>query len=172
MRSSASVAMTSATRSGSTAESPRNSSGDPPMRARITSSTTGAILTKNALNNKPLRAPMMMFGGSPTSVAAPPMLEANTSAMRNGTGLISNRSHSSSVTGAINNTETTLGRMADDTAITSINRIMMRSGEPLERLTAQIAAYSNAPVWRMMLTMNIMASLKDMTSQAIQLFWE
>jgi hypothetical protein len=167
-----SVAMTSATRSGSTAESPRNNSGDTAIRASITSSTTGAMFTKKALNDKPLRAPMMIFGGSPTRVAAPPMLEANTSAMRNGTGLISSRSHSSSVTGAINNTETTLGRMADDRAITSISRIMMRSGEPLERLTAQIAAYSNAPVWRMMLTMIIMPSIKKMTSQSIPLFWE
>jgi hypothetical protein len=47
---------------------------------------------------------MMMFGGSPISVAAPPMLDANTSAIRNGTGLMLSRSHTSSVTGAMSST--------------------------------------------------------------------
>ena len=46
---------------------------------------------------------MMMFGGSPTRVAAPPMLEANTSAIRNGVGLTPRRSQTSRVTGATSN---------------------------------------------------------------------
>ena len=48
--------------------------------------TAGAMLTRKSLNVRPARLPMMMFGGSPISVAAPPMLEASTSAIRNGLG--------------------------------------------------------------------------------------
>ena len=47
------------------------------------------------------RLPMMMLGGSPMSVAVPPMLLAITSAIKNGTGGTPSRSHSSKVTGAI-----------------------------------------------------------------------
>ena len=46
------------------------------------------------------------------------MLEANTSAIRNGTGLIASRSHTSSVTGAISNTVVTLSSSAEATAVT------------------------------------------------------
>ena len=53
--------------------------------------TIGAMLSRKALKDRPLRAPMMMLGGSPTNVAAPPMLEANTSAINSGTGLIVQR---------------------------------------------------------------------------------
>jgi hypothetical protein len=37
-----------------------------------------------ALKSSPASEPIMMLGGSPISVAVPPILEANTSANRNG----------------------------------------------------------------------------------------
>ena len=49
-------------------------------------STTGVMWTRKSVNVRSARLAMMMFGGSPTSVAAPPMLDANASASRNGTG--------------------------------------------------------------------------------------
>ncbi len=104
---------------------------------------------------------MMMFGGSPTSVAAPPMLDANTSAIRNGAALMASRSQTSSVTGAISSTVVTLSSSAEATAVTSTSRIMIRSGEPLARLADQIAAYSNTPVWRRTLTMIIIPSSRN-----------
>src|SRR5271163_72497 len=161
--------MTAATLSALTAERPRNNKGVTARRTSITMTTIGAMLTRKALKDRDLRAPMMMFGGSPTSVAAPPTLEANTSAINSGTGLISSTSQTSKVTGAISNTETTLGSMAEANAITTISSIMMRIGEPLARLTAQIATYSNTPVWRRMLTIIIIPSIKKMTSQSIPL---
>jgi hypothetical protein len=164
--------MTSATLSALTLERPRNNKGVTARRTTITMTTIGAMFTRKALKDKALRAPMMMFGGSPISVAAPPTLEANTSASNSGTGLISSASQTSRVTGAISNTETTLGSMAEANAITTINSIMMRSGEPLARLTAQIATYSKTPVWRRMLTIIIIPSIKKMTSQSIPLSWE
>src|ERR1700742_1466189 len=165
--SRSSRAMTSATLSGETVEKPRNTKGETAAKTSMTMTTIGAMLTRNALNDRPLRAPMMMLGGSPTSVAAPPMLDANTSAISIGTGLISSRSQTSKVTGAIKSTETTLGSTADAAAITSIRRIMMRNGEPLARLAAQIAAYSKTPVCCRMLTIIIMPNIKNMTSQSI-----
>jgi len=51
--------------------------------AKITA-TAGAMWTRKSLNVSPARLPMMMFGGSPISVAAPPMLDASTSAIRYG----------------------------------------------------------------------------------------
>ena len=94
--------ITSATRSGSTSNEPRNSRGSMAMKTTRTMTTIGAMCTRKSLNVKPARLAMMMLGGSPTKVAAPPMLEANTSAIRNGIGLIASRSQTSRVTGAIN----------------------------------------------------------------------
>ena len=115
---------------------------------------------------------MMMFGGSPTRVDAPPMFEARTSAIKNGTGLIASRSHTSSVTGAISRTVVTLSSSADANAVTRTNRIMIRSGEPLARLAAQIAMYSKTPVWRSTPTMIIIPNSRKMTFQSIPVSWE
>ena len=121
---------------------------------------------------RPALLAMMMLGGSPTSVAVPPMFDANASAIKNGAGLIASRSHTNSVTGAMSNTVVTLSSRADAIAVTSTSRIMTRSGEPRARLADQIATYSNTPVWRSTLTMIIMPSSKKMTSQSIPVSWE
>ena len=46
----------------------------------------GAMLSRKSLKDSPERLAMMMFGGSPIRVAAPPMLDASTSAIRKGIG--------------------------------------------------------------------------------------
>ena len=51
-----------------------------------TTSTIGAMWIRNELKSKSALEAMMMFGGSPIKVAAPPMLEIKTSARINGTG--------------------------------------------------------------------------------------
>ena len=57
------------------------------------------------------------------------MLDANTSAIRKGTGLMSSRSHTSSVTGAISSTVVTLSQEAPmPNAVIRTSRIMTRSG--------------------------------------------
>ena len=95
------------------------------------------------------------------------MLDAITSAIRNGTGLIASRSQTSSVTGATSSTVVTLSSSADATAVTSTSRTMIRSGDPLARLAAQIAMYSKTPVCRSTPTMIIMPSSRKMTFQSI-----
>ena len=82
---------------------------------------------------------------------------------------MSSASQTSKVTGAISKTETTLGSTAEASAITSISSNMMRTGEPFARLTDQIATYSKTPVWRRMLTIIIMPSIRKITSQSIPL---
>ena len=164
--------ITSATRCGSTSNDPRNSRGNMATKTTMTTITIGAMCTRKSLNDKPARLAMMMFGGSPTKVATPPMLEANTSAIRNGAGLIASRSQISRVTGAINKTVVTLSSSAEATAVTSTNRIMIRSGEPSARLADQIAMYSKTPVCRSTPTIIIIPSSRKMTSQSIPVSWE
>ena len=89
---------------------------------------------------------MMMFGGSPISVAVPPMLLAITSAIRNGTGEVPSRSQISSVTGATSSTVVTLSRNAESTAVISDEHDHDHgTGARFARFAAQIARYSNTP---------------------------
>jgi len=44
--------------------------------------TAGAMLTRKSLKVSPDRLPMMMLGGSPISVAVPPMFDAKICANR------------------------------------------------------------------------------------------
>ena len=115
---------------------------------------------------RPDRLAMMMFGGSPISVAAPPMFEAITWAIRNGIGSMPSRSQTSSVTGATSSTVVTLSRNADAVAVISVSRIITRSGDPLARLAAQIATYSKTPVRRSTPTITIIPNSRKMTFQS------
>jgi hypothetical protein len=172
MASRSSRAITSATRPGSAVNEPRNSRGSTSVNTASSMSTIGPMWTRKSLNDRPARLPMMMFGGSPINVAAPPMFDASTSAIRNGTGLTPSRSHTSNVTGATSSTVVTLSSIADATAVISVNRIITRSGDPLARFAAQIAMYSNTPVRRSTPTMIIMPSSRKMTSQSTPVSWE
>ena len=61
----------------------------------------------------------------------------------------------------------TLSSRAEANAVTSTSRIMIRSGDPLARLAAQIAMYSKTPVWRRTPTMIIIPKSRKMTFQSI-----
>jgi hypothetical protein len=52
----------------------------------------GVMCTRKSLKVSPDRLAMMMLGGSPIKVAAPPIFDAKTSAIRNGTGETPSRS--------------------------------------------------------------------------------
>ncbi len=108
----------------------------------------------------------MMLGGSPISVAVPPMLAASASAMRKGTGGVSICSHTSRVTGAISSTVVTLSSSAEAAAVITSNITMIRKGRPRARFAAQIAAYSNTPVWRTTPTITIIPSSRKTTFQS------
>ena len=88
--------------------------------------TMGAMCTRKSVNVRSARLPMMMFGGSPTRVEAPPMLDASTSATRNGTGLSLQPVADEQVTGAMSSTVVTLSSSADAPAVSVQSRT--RSG--------------------------------------------
>nr|CRL69347.1 hypothetical protein CPGR_01511 [Mycolicibacterium komanii] len=103
------------------------------------STTIGAMWIRKSLNVNPARLPMMMLGGSPIRVAAPPMLDASTSAMMNGCAAISSRSQMTSVTGTTSMMIVTLSSTGEATAVISISITMSRNGLPLARFAAQMA---------------------------------
>ena len=77
-----------------------------------------------------------ILGGSPTRVAAPPMLDAITLVMRKGTGLTDSREATKSVTGAMRTTTVTLSSMAELNAVNMAIMIMIFKGLPRPRRTA------------------------------------
>ena len=71
----------------------------------------------NAPNDSPVWPAIRMFGGSPISVAVPPMFDATISMMISGTGSTSSASASRNVIGTISRIVVTLSRNADNTAV-------------------------------------------------------
>jgi hypothetical protein len=53
-----------------------------PAKAMNTRTMTGPRLNRKASKPRPEAEPMRMFGGSPISVAVPPMLDAKITAIR------------------------------------------------------------------------------------------
>ena len=85
----------------------------------------------------------MMFGGSPMSVAVPPMLDAMISVMKNGTGLISSILQTVKVTGPMSRTVVTLSKNAERTAVIRQNNTMIIHGLPFATFAVLMAMYSN-----------------------------
>ncbi len=156
-----------AARSGSKANARRNSHRHSPTNTTSSTTTSGARLTRKSSYVRPARLAMMMFGGSPTSVAVPPMLDARASAMRNGTTGTPRRRQTTNVTGATSSTVVTLSSSADATAVTSTSITMTGNGLPFARLAAQIARYSNTPVRCSTATMSIIPASRKMTFQSM-----
>jgi hypothetical protein len=99
----------------------------------------GATLTMKSMKDSPVALAIMMLGGSPTSVAAPPMLHAITSIRISGTGLMSNASASRNVIGTISRIVVRLSRNADSTAVGMASATTSRNGRPLDSCPARIA---------------------------------
>jgi hypothetical protein len=72
----------------------------------------------------------MMFGGSPISVAVPPMLDASTSTSTSGMGEILSRSASSSVMGTTSRIAVRLSRNAESSPVTPESKKMRRTVRP------------------------------------------
>ncbi len=165
LRSSSDI--TSATYRSSYLNDLRNSTRASSTNAMKTITTIGAMWTRKSLNVSPARLAMMMFGGSPMSVEAPPMLDASTSAIRYGCAGMRSRLQTTTVTGATSMIVVTLSRNGDATAVMAMSITISRYGLLFERLAAQIARKSNSPVPLMIPTMIIMPSSRKMTFQSI-----
>ena len=79
--------------------------------------TTGARLTGSRAKSSPAAEPMRMFGGSPMSVAVPPMLDAKIWLIRYGIGETRSVRAIDSVTGVSRTTVVTLSRTAESRAV-------------------------------------------------------
>ena len=80
-----------------------------------------------------------MFGGSPISVAVPPMFDAMISIRISGIGSMSSASASRNVIGTTSRIVVRLSRKADRTAVVTAIAITTPSGRPLASWPARIA---------------------------------
>ena len=113
--------------------------------------------------------PIRMLGGSPISVAVPPILEANTSANKNGNGGTSSSSAIASVTGTIKSTVLTLLRTAERSAVAICSMSRMPAGFAFTRCADQTARYWNSPERREIATRIIMPVIRPIVSQSMPL---
>ena len=79
--------------------------------------TTGPSATRKSINPNPVALPIIMFGGSPISVAVPPIFAIKISGTKKGIGFSSRVSVITKVTGTINKTVVTLSSSAEAKAV-------------------------------------------------------
>ena len=96
--------------------------------------TIGARLAMKAPNDRPVWPAIRMFGGSPISVAVPPMFDATISMMISGTGSTSSASASRNVIGTISRIVVTLSRNADSTAVVTASASTTAQRPPAREL--------------------------------------
>ena len=108
-----------------------------------------------------------MFGGSPISVAAPPMFDASTSAISIGTAETLSVCATAIVTGAISTTVVTLSRKADVTAVMAQSSSSTPIGLPPAAFAERIAIHWNTPVLAIVFAMIIMPVSRKITSRSI-----
>ena len=100
----------------------------------------GARLTMKSVKERSVAPAMRMLGGSPISVAVPPMLETMISMITSGIGSMSSASASRNVIGTISSTVVRLSRNADSTAVVTASEATTASGRPRESWPARIAS--------------------------------
>src|SRR5918998_1162728 len=129
--------------------------------------TIGVMFTTKSANESPAALPIRIFGGSPMSVAAPPMLEAITWVSRKGIGEASSASAMRNVTGTMRITVVTLSRKAERNAVTRASKIRMRPGLALPHWALFMARYSKTPVLSRIATITIIPARRPMVFQSM-----
>ena len=95
----------------------------------------------NSTNDRPVAPAIMMFGGSPISVAVPPMFDTRISMITSGIGSTSSASASRNVIGTISSTVVRLSRNADSSAVVTASDSTTANGRPFEICPALIATH-------------------------------
>ena len=114
--------------------------GSPPvLRTRMIREAFGPVTSRKSRNPSSVLLALMMFNGSPTSVAVLPMCEASASVTRNLIELNSGRLVITKVTGAISSPFVTLSSMAESPTVSSASNTNSRIGfaSARERLSWQ-----------------------------------
>ena len=105
---------------------------------------------------RPTALPIMMFGGSPISVAVPPMFEARICEIRYGLTSTLSCAVMLNVIGTVSRTVVTLSRKAEQTIVSAESATSREIGRALTFLADQMARKLKSPVSLVMLTMIIM----------------
>ena len=126
----------------------------------------GPMIMMNSLKPSPAADAIMIFGGSPMSVAIPPIFEAKISAMRNGMGFSFISRVMVRSMGVRRRTVVTLSRNALVTAVTRQKSIMTSIGLPRAALAVLMAINSNNPLFRAVLTMIIIPISRKMVPKS------
>jgi hypothetical protein len=121
----------------------------------------------NALKESPAYDPIIIFGGSPISVAVPQRLEAIIIGITNLTGLISNIFAIDIATGTIRKIVVTLSKKADNTAVIKKNEKNSITIFPLEYSKSFTASHSNTRVCDSTHTIIIIDTNRAITSPSI-----
>ena len=114
----------------------------------------------------PLAEPIIRFGGSPTSVATPPVSDSRAAARRNGIGVTFIDRAMSMINGPKMTTVVTLSSKSDRTVTADPSSTNSVNCRPFATLAAQAASASNPPVGIIMETMAIMQPSKNTTFQS------
>ena len=143
---------------------PRSINGTASMKAPRQITATGPTLIRKVGKSMSACVAMRMFGGSPISVAVPPMFEASASAISSGAARTSSVRATTSVTGASSTTVVTLSRKAEATAVMAQRINSTRTGLPRATFTVRIASHWKTPVLASVFAIIIMPASRKITS--------
>jgi hypothetical protein len=129
--------------------------------------TIGVKCTMKSLNENPAADPMIILGGSPTSVATPPTSERIASAMRSGIGEMASLSATRIVTGAMRTIVVTLSRNIETNVVTVPKATVSFQGSPRVAFAAATARYSKAPVFPSIATRTIIPNNRPIVLKSI-----
>ena len=119
------------------------------------------------MNDSPVCPAIMMFGGSPMSVAVPPMFAATTSMITSGSASISSSSAIRNVTGTMSRIVVRLSRNAESSAVAVVSSATSASGRPCASCAARIATNVNTPVVSVSRTAIIIPASRPSVSNSI-----
>ena len=114
--------------------------------------------------NSSTENPLVVVGGSPISVAVPPILEAMICVIIYGTGSTFKIFVIAKVIGPTNNTVVTLSSIPEHTAVIKIKMTMIGQGRPFAIFAALIAMYSKIPEFLITATKSIIPTRMQMVS--------
>ena len=126
-------------------------------------STISVNSRRNVINVNPALLPIIIFGGSPISVAVPPMLEARISVIRYGIGFMSRYFATRNVIGTTRITVVTLAKNAEATAVKNPSTRRIFTGWPFVFFNNSLAIHVKIPLLLAMLTIIIIETSKNIT---------
>ena len=135
---------------------------------KMTIATPVRFATKS-MKFRPTALPIMMFGGSPMSVAVPPMFDARICEMRYGFTSTLSCAVMENVMGTVRSTVVTLSRRAEQTIVSAESAMSSLIGCALTFFAAQMARKLKRPVSLVMFTMIIMPMSRPSVLKSIWL---